>query len=107
MVFGYGSSVGEALVNHPDVNLISFTGSTVTGRRIAQQAAPFFKRLSLEMGGKNAALVFDDVNLDNEIDKIVRSVYFNSGQICLASSRILVHANIFDVFVHKFVDISK
>lgn len=107
MVFGYGASVGEALVTHPDVNLISFTGSTATGRRIAQQAAPLFKRLSLEMGGKNAALVFEDVNLDTELDKIARSVYFNSGQICLASSRILVHHSIFDTFVQRFIAISK
>lgn len=89
------------------MNLISFTGSTATGRRIAQQAAPFFKRLSLEMGGKNAALVWEDIDLNIEVEKIARSVYFNSGQICLASSRILVHESIFDAFMDKFIAISK
>lgn len=107
MVFGYGSKVGEAIVKHPSIKLISFTGSTITGQKIAQQAAPLFKRLSLEMGGKNAAIVFDDVNLEKELIHIARSAYFNSGQICLASSRILVHESIYAEFVEKFIKISR
>ncbi|KAH9413079.1 Aldehyde dehydrogenase 8 member A1 [Dermatophagoides pteronyssinus] len=107
MVFGYGNKVGEAIVKHPSIKLISFTGSTITGQKIAQQAAPLFKRLSLEMGGKNAAIVFDDVNLEKELIHIARSAYFNSGQICLASSRILVHESIYAEFVEKFIKISR
>ncbi|KAJ6220824.1 hypothetical protein RDWZM_006636 [Blomia tropicalis] len=103
-VFGYGATVGEAIVNHADVKLISFTGSTATGRRIAQQTASSFKRLSLEMGGKNAAIIFEDADLVNNVEKIARSVLFNSSQICLATSRILVHESIYDQFLPKFIE---
>lgn len=107
MVFGFGETVGEAIVKHSSIKSISFTGSTITGGRIAQLTAPFFKRLSLEMGGKNAALIFDDINLEIELMKIAKSVYFNSGQICLSTSRILVQENIYKEFVQKFIQISK
>lgn len=108
LVFGYGVPVGEAIVAHPSVRLISFTGSTATGKRISVAAAPTFKKLSLEMGGKNAALVFEDASLEvGNIEKIARSVFFNGGQICLASSRLLVHRSIYDAFLEKFVDVSR
>lgn len=106
MVFGYGNKVGEAIVKHPSIKLLSFTGSTMTGQKISQQAAPLFKRLSLEMGGKNAAIIFDDVDLEKSMMNIAKSVYFNSGQICLATSRILVHDNIYEEFIEKFTKIS-
>ena len=107
MVFGYGNIVGEAIVTNPQIKLISFTGSTATGHHIAKQAYPTFKRLSLEMGGKNAAIVFEDANLDADIGKIVNSAYFNSGQICLASSRILVQEQIYDKFLKLFTNLSR
>ena len=107
MVFGLGSTVGSAIVQHVDVPLLSFTGSTVTGRRIAVDAAPMFKRLSLEMGGKNAALVFGDFDFKADLESILRSALFNSGQICLASSRILVEQSIYSEFVEKFVELAR
>lgn len=107
MVFGYGHTIGPILVGHADVPLVSFTGSTETGRKIALTAAPFFKKLSLEMGGKNAALVFDDVDLDRNMASIVRSCLFNSGEICLATSRLLVQEGVYARFVRKFIDVAK
>lgn len=87
IVFGYGSTIGDALVKHPNVDLISFTGGTVTGNIIKIATAEQPKKLSLELGGKNAAIVFDDVNLAKYINEIGRSCFQNSGQICLCSSR--------------------
>ncbi|KAG7160260.1 2-aminomuconic semialdehyde dehydrogenase-like [Homarus americanus] len=81
MVFGLGPSAGEALVTHPDVPLVSFTGSTVTGRHIAQATAPMFKKLSLEMGGKNAAVVFSDCDLESCINSLKRGSFINQGQV--------------------------
>lgn len=109
MVFGTGASVGEPLVAHLSVPLISFTGSTATGKRISMAAAPAFKRLSLEMGGKNAALVFEDFDFSSSENmmKIARSVFFNGGQICLASSRLLVQRSIYDAFVARFVEVAR
>ncbi|KPM08320.1 hypothetical protein QR98_0068360 [Sarcoptes scabiei] len=102
MVFGYGRSVGEAIVKHPSIRAISFTGSTETGKKIAINAAPLFKRTSLEMGGKNCAIIFDDFDFENDLSKVVKSVYFNGGQICLATSRLLIQRKIFDEFIAKF-----
>jgi len=104
MVFGYGKSVGESIVSHVDVPLISFTGSTVTGRQIAMKTAPLLKKLSLEMGGKNAAIVFDDIDLDKVMPQIIRSCFLNSGEICLASSRIYVEKSAYEKFVQKFTE---
>lgn len=106
MIFGYGKTVGAAIVANPQVELVSFTGSTDTGRTIARSTATSFKRLSLEMGGKNAALVFEDIDMHKDVLKIAKSVYFNSGQICLATSRILVARSIYEQFVDKFVELS-
>ena len=104
-VYGYGLAVGETIVTHPDTPLISFTGSTVVGQRIAEKSAPFCKKLSLELGGKNAAIIFDDADLDSCLSTTVRSSFANQGEVCLCSSRIYVHANIYDEFVKRFVDL--
>ncbi|KAL7647495.1 UNVERIFIED_CONTAM: hypothetical protein RMT77_001095 [Armadillidium vulgare] len=104
IVFGLGPSVGQSLVVHPEVPLISFTGSTVTGRAIAQATAPYFKKLSLEMGGKNAAILFADCDLQAAYKCLIRSSFINQGQVCLCTSRIFVQKDIYDIFVKEFVE---
>jgi aminomuconate-semialdehyde/2-hydroxymuconate-6-semialdehyde dehydrogenase len=103
VVHGRGPTAGAALVAHPDVPAISFTGGTATGAAIAASAAPRFKALSLELGGKNPTLVFDDVDLDAILPDLVRSSFWNQGQICLCGSRLLVQRSIHDRFVERFV----
>ena len=103
LVHGLGSKAGEALVQHPDVKVISFTGSTLIGKHIAKVAAPMMKRLSLELGGKNAALVFADANLDQAVKTLIRGAFLNQGEICLCTSRIYVQDSVFDTFLEKFV----
>ncbi|XP_054252160.1 2-aminomuconic semialdehyde dehydrogenase isoform X2 [Indicator indicator] len=103
VVFGTGSKAGEALVCHPDVPVISFTGSTLTAQRITEKSAPHCKRLSLELGGKNPAIVFDDADLTQCIPTTVRSSFANQGEICLCTSRIFVQRGIYDEFVKRFV----
>ncbi|PVV02363.1 hypothetical protein BB560_003180 [Smittium megazygosporum] len=102
MVFGLGATAGNALVTHPDVPLVSFTGGTATGKAIASATAPMFKHTSLELGGKNPALIFADSNLDECIPSIARSSFLNQGEICLCNSRIYVQKPIFDEFVSRF-----
>ncbi len=104
VVHGYGHQVGQALVEHPDVKAISFTGGTATGRRVAATAAPMFKKLSLELGGKNATLVFADADLDKAVPGAVRAGFTNTGQVCLCGSRLLVHEDLWADFVPRFVD---
>eukprot|EP01135_Chromosphaera_perkinsii_P011412 Nk52_evm57s2391 gene=Nk52_evmTU57s2391 len=104
IVFGQGHVCGSALTTHPDVPLISFTGGTVTGKRIAADTAPFVKKLSLELGGKNAGIIFADADLDKCIPTTVRSSFANQGEICLCTSRLLVHRSIYDKFVQRFLD---
>lgn len=102
MVFGTGPKVGMPLVCHPDVPAISFTGGTVTGKIIYQQAAAGNKKLSLELGGKNANIIFQDANLKEAINTSVRSSFANQGEICLCGSRIFVHQDVYDFFVNEF-----
>jgi aminomuconate-semialdehyde/2-hydroxymuconate-6-semialdehyde dehydrogenase len=90
MVFGNGPKAGQSLVGHPGVPLVSFTGGTATGRAIALQAAPHFKKLSLELGGKNANIIFNDADLDQALETTLRSSFLNQGEICLCGSRIYV-----------------
>ena len=104
VVHGLGASAGSAIVEHPDVPAISFTGGTATGATIARSAAPAFKKLSLELGGKNATVVFGDVDLDEVMPGIVRSAFENQGEICLCGSRLFVEAPLYDRFVAAFVD---
>lgn len=91
IVFGPGAVVGEALLRHPDVAVISFTGSTESGRHVAIEAAKSLKRVSLEMGGKNAVIVMDDADLDLAVEGILWSAYGTTGQRCTACSRLIVH----------------
>jgi aminomuconate-semialdehyde/2-hydroxymuconate-6-semialdehyde dehydrogenase len=102
VVHGLGASAGAAIVAHPDIPAISFTGGTVTGREVARTAAPMFKRLSLELGGKNATIVFDDVDLDAMLPAILRASFENQGQICLCGSRVLVQERLYERFVADF-----
>ncbi|XP_045131047.1 2-aminomuconic semialdehyde dehydrogenase-like isoform X2 [Portunus trituberculatus] len=107
MVFGRGPSAGQALITHPQVPLVSFTGSTLTGKLIAQATAPMFKKLSLEMGGKNAAVVFDDCDMESCITTLKRSSFINSGQVCLCTSRIFVQKSLFKDFLEKFTTVAR
>lgn len=102
IVFGLGSTAGAALVAHPNVPLVSFTGGTVTGRAIAGVAAPMFKKLSLELGGKNPNIIFDDASLKHAVATTVRSSFLNQGEICLCGSRIYVQASVYEKFLESF-----
>ncbi|MDE2408076.1 MAG: aldehyde dehydrogenase [Xanthomonadaceae bacterium] len=104
IVHGLGPKVGETLVAHPQVKAISFTGSTAVGRRIAGIAGPLLKKVSLELGGKNATLVFADSDWREHLDTLVRSAFQNSGQICLCGSRLLVERGIYGEFRDAFVE---
>jgi len=105
IVQGRGPTVGQAIVEHPAVQAISFTGSTITGAHIASAAAPQFKKVSLEMGGKNPAIVFADANLDDaNLDIIVRSGFANQGEICLCGSRLLVQRSVYESFRERYVE---
>ena len=97
-------NIGPALVGHPDVRLISFTGSTDTGRIIAEQCARDNKIVSLEMGGKNAIIVMDDADVDNAVEGSLWGAFGTSGQRCTASSRLVVHKKIYKKFVEKLVE---
>ena len=105
VVHGRGMEAGTALTNHPIVKAISFTGGTQTGRYVSQSGAEQFKKMSLEMGGKNAALVFDDADMERTVKGIARASFLNQGQICLCASRILVHRSIYDRFVEQLVTV--
>jgi len=103
IVHGLGSRAGAALVEHPAVRAISFTGGTATGAAIARTAAPMFKKLTLELGGKNPTLVFADADLDRHLPTLVRSAFANQGEICLCGSRILVEESLYQGFLERFV----
>jgi aminomuconate-semialdehyde/2-hydroxymuconate-6-semialdehyde dehydrogenase len=104
LLHGEGPIAGHALVTHPDVCAISFTGSTQTGQSIASGTAKQFKKLSLEMGGKNPTLVFADCDFDKAVSGVMRSAFANQGQICLCGSRILVEAGIYEQFRDALVE---
>ncbi len=107
IVHGLGAKTGAALVAHQDVPTISFTGGTVTGRSIAGTTAPMFKKVSLEMGGKNPNIVFADAAIDQALSGSVRASFANQGQICLCGSRLFVEESVYDVFVDMFVGMAK
>ncbi|MEC7654456.1 MAG: aldehyde dehydrogenase [Bacteroidota bacterium] len=104
ILHGLGAEVGDALVNHDDIAAVSFTGGTSTGAHIASAVAPKFKKLSLELGGKNAAVIFADCDFDEALSTTVRSSFANQGQICLSGSRILVERSIYDKFKNALVE---
>ena len=103
LVHGDGMGAGSPLVSHENVSLVSFTGGTSTGSIVAKSAASSFKKLSLELGGKNASIIFDDCDLENTVKGVVRSGFLNQGQVCLCGSRILVQEKIYEEFVEKFI----
>uniref|UniRef100_A0AC34R7L7 Aldehyde dehydrogenase domain-containing protein n=1 Tax=Panagrolaimus sp. JU765 TaxID=591449 RepID=A0AC34R7L7_9BILA len=107
LVIGTGAECGEPLVSHEDVALVSFTGSTAIGKRIAEIAAKTNKKVSLEMGGKNAGIIFGDVAIDEIMPTIVNSCFANQGEICLCTERLYVHSSIFDQFLQKFAEAAK
>src|SRR5688572_14957520 len=104
IVHGTGPVTGEAIVSHPSIKAISFTGSTRAGERIASLAAPKFKKLSLELGGKNPNIIFADCNWDKMMKTSVLSSFANQGEICLCGSRILIEETIYEKFKTEFVD---
>lgn len=103
VVHGLGDKVGQAINEHTEITAISFTGGTATGRKIAATAAPMFKKLSLELGGKNANIIFADCDVEQAINTSIKSSFSNQGEICLCGSRILVERNFYNTFVEAFV----
>lgn len=103
IVHGLGNQVGEAIVSHPKIKAISFTGGTKTGAHIAKIAAPMFKKISLELGGKNPTIIFADCDYEKMLATTVRSSFSNQGQICLCGSRILVEEKIYEKFKEDFI----
>ncbi|MFA7380173.1 MAG: aldehyde dehydrogenase [Bacteroidia bacterium] len=104
IVHGLGPKVGAALTSHPEVKVISFTGGTKTGAEIARVAAPMFKKLSLELGGKNPNIIFADCDFDKMLDETLRSSFLNQGEICLCGSRIFIERPIYEKFKAAFTD---
>ena len=103
LVHGDGVGAGAPLVGHDDVDLVSFTGGTATGSKVASSAAPSFKKLSLELGGKNSSIVFADCDIEATVEGVARAGFMNQGQVCLCGSRILVEASIYDEFRDRLV----
>jgi len=104
IVHGLGTTTGQAIIEHPNIKAISFTGGTATGAHIAKIAAPMFKKLSLELGGKNPNIIFSDCDYEDMLKTSVRSSFSNQGQICLCGSRIFVEASIYEKFKKDFVE---
>lgn len=103
VIHGLGAEAGEAIVAHPRVRAISFTGGTQTGALVGAAAAPHFKKLSLELGGKNATIVFEDCDFKEAVEGAVRAAFANQGQVCLCGSRLLVQSSIYPAFVEALV----
>jgi aminomuconate-semialdehyde/2-hydroxymuconate-6-semialdehyde dehydrogenase len=103
ILHGYGHKVGQAIVEHPQIKAISFTGGTETGKRIATTVAPLFKKTSLELGGKNPTIIFDDCDFEHTVNEAVRAAFSNTGQICLCGSRIFVQEGLYEKFKEAFV----
>jgi aldehyde dehydrogenase (NAD+) len=107
IVPGPGSTAGMSIVRNPDVDKISFTGSPAVGKLIMENAAPFVTRLTLELGGKSPNLIFEDADIDAAVKGSSAGIFFNSGQVCSAGSRILVQESVYDEFCERMVDRSK
>ncbi len=104
ILHGTGDKVGAAICDHPEIKAISFTGGTSTGAAIARQVAPQFKKLSLELGGKNPALIFADCDIEATVNQLIRASFANQGQICLCASRIYIERSIYPAFRDAFVE---
>ena len=107
IVLGHGDPVGARMVTHDDVDMVTFTGSTAVGKKITELAAGTLKKVALELGGKNPQVIFPDADLDSAADAVTFGVYFNTGQCCNSSSRIIVHEDIADAFVDRVVALSR
>ncbi|HVS30185.1 MAG TPA: aldehyde dehydrogenase [Thermoanaerobaculia bacterium] len=107
IVHGYGAKAGAAITAHRDVPMISFTGGTETGAKVAMSAAPHFKKVSLELGGKNPNIVFADADLEQAVTTSIQSSFANQGEICLCGSRIFVERAAYDTFLERFVAAAK
>jgi acyl-CoA reductase-like NAD-dependent aldehyde dehydrogenase len=107
IVLGYGDPVGSVLSSHDDVDMVTFTGSTGVGKLITQASAGTLKKVALELGGKNPQVIFPDADLESAADAVTFGVYFNVGQCCNSSSRIIVHEDIAEGFVARVVELSK
>ncbi len=103
IIHGTGPRVGSAIVSHPDIPVISFTGGTKTGAEISRIAAPMFKKLSLELGGKNPNIIFEDCDFDHAVSTSIKSSFSNQGEICLCGSRIFIQRSIYDKFKEAFI----
>lgn len=101
------ASLGPRICQHPDIQKISFTGSTATGKKIMESASKTLKRVTLELGGNNASIVCSDIDVDIVAPQIALGSFFNSGQLCVASKRIYVHQDIYDRFLAKMVEVVK
>src|SRR6187200_2762008 len=104
IVRGTGPNVGAVITAHPKISTISFTGGTATGRKVAEACAPLFKKVSLELGGKNPNIIFADADLDAAIAGSVRSSFANQGQVCLCGSRVFVERSAYKDFVERFIN---
>ena len=104
VVHGTGPNVGAAITAHPKISTISVTGGTATGRKVAEACAPLFKKVSLELGGKNPNIIFADADLDAAIAGSVRSSFANQGQVCLCGSRVFVERSAYEDFVERFIN---
>jgi len=104
ILHGHGSKVGKAIVAHPKIQAVSFTGGTKTGEEISRIAAPMFKKLSLELGGKNPNIIFADCEFEKAVKTTVRSSFANQGEICLCGSRIFIERSMYDTFKSAFVE---
>ncbi|MDC0598452.1 aldehyde dehydrogenase family protein [Gammaproteobacteria bacterium] len=107
VVQGFGHTAGQALAEHPDVDKISFTGSTVTGRKIVEASAGNLKRVQLELGGKGANIVFEDANIDAAVKGAAFAIFHNQGQACIAGSRLILHESIEAEFMEKFLTLAR
>lgn len=107
VVYGEGHRAGAPIVQHPDVPLISFTGGTATAESIIKDSAPHFKKLGLELGGKNPNVIFSDCDFEKTLEMTIKSSFNNQGEICLCGSRIFVQEELFDRFVSSFVEKTK
>ncbi len=107
VVTGYGAVAGEALVTHPKVAKVAFTGGTVTGARVNELAAKSFKKVSLELGGKSPNIVFDDCVMDDAVSGAISGIFAATGQTCIAGSRLLVQETIHDAFVEKLIAMAR
>jgi aminomuconate-semialdehyde/2-hydroxymuconate-6-semialdehyde dehydrogenase len=107
IIHGLGGKAGQAIIEHPEVTAISFTGGTVTGKKIASTAAPMFKKLSLELGGKNPNIIFADCDFDQAVSTSIQSSFSNQGEICLCGSRIFVERSIYEKFLSAFTERTK